>query len=106
MISARFYENSQHKLLGFHVSGHAGLADEGYDVACAAVSSAVMMACNTITEVFRIDAKVSADENDILLKLMADNGGEGDKILAGLMIQLDMISREYPGTVKISVNER
>lgn len=106
MINAQFYEDKGHKLLGFHVNGHAGLADRGYDVACAAVSSAVMMTCNTATEVFKINAKVQADENDIMLKILSDEEGSGDKLVAGLMIQLDLISREYPGTINISVNRR
>ena len=106
MIRADFYQSRENKLLGFHISGHAGLADEGYDVACAAVSSAVMMTCNTVTEVFKINAKVDVDENDILLKLVTDSEGNGDKLLLGLMMQLDLISQEYPSTIKISVNDR
>ncbi|WP_028509096.1 ribosomal-processing cysteine protease Prp [Ruminococcus sp. NK3A76] len=106
MIRADFYRSRENKLLGFHISGHAGLAEEGYDVACAAVSSAVMMTCNTVTDVFKIDAKVDVDENDILLKLGNDSEGNGDRLLLGLMLQLDMISQEYPSAVKISVNDR
>ena len=106
MIRADFYRSRENRLLGFHISGHAGLAEEGYDVACAAVSSAVMMTCNTVTDVFRIDAKVDVDENDILLKLGDDSAGNGDRLLLGLMLQLDMISQEYPSAVKISVNDR
>ena len=106
MIRADFYKNREQKLLGFHISGHAGMAEEGFDVACAAVSSAVMMTCNTITEVFRINAAVESDENDILLKLREDSKGDGDRLLCGLMIQLDMISNEYPNSIKISVYDR
>lgn len=106
MIRADFYRSRENRLLGFHISGHAGLAEEGYDVACAAVSSAVMMTCNTVTDVFKIDAKVDVDENDILLKLGDDSAGNGDRLLLGLMLQLDMISQEYPSAVKISVNDR
>ena len=106
MIRADFYKSYDERLLGFHVSGHAGLADECEDVACAAVSSAVMMTCNTVTDVFKLNAKVDVDENDILLKLVTDEKGEGDKLLLGLMLQLDLIGQEYPGTVKIYVNVR
>ena len=64
------------------------------------------MTCNTVTDVFKIDAKVDVDENDILLKLGDDSAGNGDRLLLGLMLQLDMISQEYPSAVKISVNDR
>ena len=106
MIRADFYRSRSNRLLGFHISGHAGLAEEGYDVACAAVSSAVMMTCNTVTDVFGINAKVNVDDNDILLKLVSDDDGNGDKLLLGLMLQLDLISQEYPSSIKISVNDR
>ena len=106
MIRADFYKSRDEKLLGFHVNGHAGLAEEGFDVACAAVSSAVMMTCNTVTDVFKIDAKVDVDENDILLKLVKDENGDGDRLLLGLMLQLDLIGQEFPGSIKISVNVR
>ena len=106
MINAQFYENREHKLLGFHISGHSDLAMMGEDVCCAAVSSAGMLTCNTITEVFKINAKVSDDGNDIMLKFISDDGGEGDKMLVGLMIQLGQIERQYPGNIKLSVETR
>jgi uncharacterized protein YsxB (DUF464 family) len=39
MITAEFYRTSDNKLIGFSVSGHAGMADFGQDIACASVSS-------------------------------------------------------------------
>lgn len=101
MITAKFYKDAQERLLGFHVSGHAGFADHGSDIACASVSSAVMMAANTITEVFKIDAKVKVSENEILLKLLADKDDNGDKLLLGLLMQLEMLTYEFPGCIKI-----
>ena len=101
MITARFYRSAQDLMLGFHISGHAGFADFGSDVACASVTSAVMMTANTITDVFKIDAKVKVQENEILLKLGEDKDGNGDKLLLGLLMQLDMLSDEFPGCIKI-----
>lgn len=101
MITAKFYKDTQDRLLGFHVSGHAGFADHGSDIACASVSSAVMMAANTITEVFKINAKVKVTENEILLKLPEDDDGSGDKLLLGLLMQLEMLTYEFRGCIKI-----
>lgn len=88
-------------MLGFHVSGHAGFSDFGSDIACASVSSAVMLTANTITEVFKINAKVEVNENEILLKLLEDKDGNGDKLLLGLLMQMDLLSDEFPGAIKI-----
>lgn len=88
-------------MLGFHITGHAGFSDFGSDVACASVSSAVMLTANTITDVFKINAKVEVNENEILLKLLEDKDGNGDKLLLGLLMQMDLLSDEFPGAIKI-----
>ena len=43
MIRAEFFADAQGTLLGFSVTGHAGLAESGEDILCAAVSSAAYM---------------------------------------------------------------
>ena len=106
MIKADFYRSSEGRLLGFEVSGHAGLADEGHDVCCASVSSAVMLAVNTITDAFKVDAKVKVEENDIMLKLGNDSKGEGDKVLLGLLTHLYLMQDEFPGYVMVRVHNR
>ena len=108
MIDAQFYraEDSQ-KLLGFVISGHAGYAEEGLDIVCASVSSAVMLTANAVTEVFSIDAKVKEEENgDIYLKLREDKDGTGDKLLLALVTHLYMLSKEFPQTIKVAVIDR
>ena len=106
MITADFYRSSEGRLLGFEIPGHAGLADEGHDVCCASVSSAVMLAANTVTDAFKIDAKVSVEDNDIMLKLGSDVQGEGDKVLLGLLTHLYLMQDEFPGYVMVKVHDR
>ena len=101
MVTARFYKNSDNRMLGFHISGHAGYAEAGSDIACASVSSAVMLTANTITEVYKIDAKVEVNEDEILLKLKEDKDDNGDKLILGLLLQMDILSDEFPGSIKI-----
>lgn len=103
MISADFFRNSRDMLTGFSVKGHAGLADFGSDICCASVSSAVMMTANTITEVYKIDAYVSVDENEISLKLRSDEKGDGDRLILGLLTHLELLCDEFPGHIKLRV---
>ena len=72
MICADFFRNKHDKLVGFRITGHAGYADHGEDICCASVSSAVMLTANTVTEAFKINAKVAVEENEIILKLEND----------------------------------
>lgn len=48
MISVRFNYDSSDRITGFDISGHAGLADSGYDIICSAVSA---LAINTVNSI-------------------------------------------------------
>lgn len=104
MIIADFSRNSDDRLTGIRVTGHAGYADFGEDVCCASVSSAVMLAANTITDAFKIKADVMVDENDLRLTLGDDPDGSGDKVLLGLMTHLYLVGEEFPGRIKVNVS--
>ena len=105
MIAADFFKDQEDMLTGFRVTGHAGMADFGYDVCCASVSSAVMMAANTITEAFRLEAEVAVDENEIRLD-MKNADDNADKVLMGLLIHLYNLNDEFPGHIKLKVSGR
>ena len=102
MIAADFFKNESDMLTGFRVSGHAGLADLRFDVCCASVSSAVMMAANTITEAFKLEADVEVGENEIRLDMKKPDEN-ADKILMGLLIHLYNLKDEFPGHIKLKV---
>ena len=103
MISAEFYQ-SKKQFRGFRVTGHAGYAESGRDIVCAAVTSACMLAANIITEGFHIAAEAGAEDNVMLC--IADKPDErAHAVLDMLMQQLDMIRGEYPDTITISFSE-
>jgi len=103
MIRAEFYQ-SENQFRGFRVSGHAGFADAGKDIVCAAVTSACMLAANIITDGFRISADAGAEDNVMFCK--ADAADERvAAVVSMLKEQLGFISTEYPGTIKISISE-
>lgn len=107
MIIAEFFRNANEKLLGFEITGHAGDAEFGEDIACASVSSATMLTVNTMTDVFKVNAKVSVLENDILLKVIEDDkNGSGEKVLLGFLTHLYLMSEEFPGKVMVKVTEK
>ena len=103
MIRAEFYE-SNGKLKGFSISGHAGYAESGYDIVCAAVSSAVELTCNLITESFGIEAEVTAKENKVSCKVSKPEEMT-EKLIGMLKIHLGYISEEFPKTIKITNSE-
>lgn len=103
MIRAEFFESGK-RLTGFSISGHAGYADSGNDIVCAAVSSAVQLTANIITEGFHIDADVSADSNTIICKLKCEDNSSS-AVLNMLKEHLIILSEDFPKTIKITTLE-
>lgn len=102
MIEASFFEENGNNT-GFSIKGHSGAYDSGEDIICASVSSAIQFSANLITESFKIKADVKVYENKIDFNLI-ENDINGIKILDGLVLHLEILSEDYPGTIKIIKN--
>ncbi len=93
MLKAVFYKQGN-DLTGFSVSGHAGYGTEGNDIVCAAISSNVMLVCNTVTEFFKAEADVEVKENEIILLLKEDNA-PAKQLLASFFQHMEIIAEEH-----------
>ena len=86
---------SKDSYAGFKVVGHAGYAEEGYDIICAAVSVLVVNAVNSI-ETFT-DDKFAAREDDGIVELILE-GSVSDKttlLLDSMILGLRDIQTQY-----------
>lgn len=88
------------KLYGFEISGHSDYADEGSDIVCSAISSASLMAANTITEVIGDRAEASMDDGYLSFRLI-DGSKASYQVLEGLKLHLTEISEQYPKNIRI-----
>lgn len=105
MVTAKFLKK-QGLYAGFIISGHAGSAEYGQDIVCAGVSSAVMLAVNTITEFFCSDAKVRNEENKIgLLLINPEDDVNARTVLYSLKTHLELLAEEY-GCINVKVLQR
>ncbi len=101
MILARFNKNSD-GYRSFSVTGHAGTDQYGFDVACAAVSSAVQMTANGITEVAGIPAAVEVSGEIIAVSLPEGKPDECANVLIGaLHLHLTLLSEEYKDAIRV-----
>ncbi len=99
MTQVRFHVNDN-QLTGFEISGHSGFALEGSDIVCAAISSAAIMAANTVTDI--IGDKADITEKDGYLRFSLIEGSNASvKVLEGLRLHLTQISEQYPDNIKI-----
>ncbi len=103
MIKISFYSSSDY-ITGFSVKGHSGYSDEGSDIVCAAVSSAVFMTVNMLTDIYMADANVSVSDDPqnplISLKLNCDFENY-QKIMQGLLEHLKSLADDYPEYIKL-----
>ena len=107
MITAVFFKKGS-DFSGFRVSGHAGYDEEGYDIVCASVSSAVELAADLITDHFKIEAEAKAADNVVTLKvaeISEEDRETASKIIGGLKTHLDFLGKSFKGTIKTNISE-
>lgn len=108
MIIAEF-EKSAGNFVGFNISGHANYADYGKDIVCAAVSSALQMIANGLTEILKLKCKIKEDENNIALKIMENNKTDalksGYAFIGSFYLHLKLLATNYKRTIKVIILE-
>ncbi len=92
-------------LCGFDVQGHSGSAVSGQDIVCAAVSSAVYMAANTLTEVSGCAADIYEADGHLSCMISNADTQKAQEVLGGLHIHLQGLSAQYPKFIKIQLTE-
>ncbi|MBO5322100.1 MAG: ribosomal-processing cysteine protease Prp [Clostridia bacterium] len=101
MTSVKFLADAK-GIYGFCVSGHSSVDcdDELGKIVCSAVSSAVYLTANTVTEI--IGDKADALVEDGLMDFKVINpSSETYKIMDGLKLHLTELSKEYSNNIKI-----
>ncbi len=110
MITASFRLEGD-RIVGFTVKGHGGLAEEGSDVLCAAVTSAVRLTECTVNDVLGLEASVKVKEKDASITLRLPGGlGQTNEstcqaLLTGLMVYFTQLHEEYPEHILVVEEE-
>lgn len=99
MIRAVILKDSEGRYRGFRVDGHAGYADRGEDIICAAVSALTQNAVNSI-EAFTEDAfeaDVSEEDGSLHVRFEDTVSGDTRLLLDSLVLGLTSIQDSYGG---------
>ena len=97
----------QARIVGFDVQGHSGWGDEGADIVCAAVTSAVRLTECAINDVLGLEAAVKVRDKDasITLKLPSTLGQTNEStcqaLLTALMVHFVQLAEEYPDYISV-----
>lgn len=97
MIKISIYKNAEGKINGFRCSGHAGFAESGHDVICAAVSALVINTVNSIEHFTSdtFDYKENEKKGHIDFKIVSSLSNESSLLLNSLVLGLQGIQDDY-----------
>ena len=104
MIEVTFTSQGS-RVTGFTVQGHSGLAPQGEDILCAAVTSAVRLAECAVNDVLGLEAAVKVREKDAYLSLKLPGGlGPANEstcqtLLTAMMVYFASLHEEYPENI-------
>ena len=97
--------NQGGRINGFSVSGHSGYAEEGSDIVCAAVTTAVKFAECTINDALgdHANTRVREDEPRITLTLPAvcDDEDAVQAVLTGFVLTMCSLRDDYPDYIEV-----
>ena len=100
MTTAKFLF-SDDTIVSFELSGHSDYAEEGSDIVCSAVSSAVYMAANTIIEIMKISPEAVVRDGYLKLEMNLDDARKSKVITDGLYLHLSELQGQYPNNLKL-----
>ena len=104
MTRVEFFDH-EGRITGFCCSGHSGYAEEGSDIVCAAVSTAVKLAECTINDVRGEHAKTRVNEEEARITLTLPATCESEEavqaVLSGMMLTLCSLRDDYPDYIEV-----
>ena len=101
------FRTEEGRITGFDSAGHSGYAEEGEDIVCAAITSAIRLVESTVNDVLGLAASVKFSEKTAKLSFRLPGGlSEADEnicqtLLTGLMVYFTELHDEYPDNIEI-----
>ncbi len=106
MTSVKFFY-CNNMMVGFKLSGHSTVNenDEIGKLVCTAISSAVYLTANTLTDV--LSCKCEIEESDGFFKLyLLNNEDKAQATLKGFKLHIEGLKKEYKSHLNISTEEK
>ena len=101
MIKFSFYRNGDGKITRLQIKGHAGYAEEGHDIVCAAASTALWMAMKGIEEQGLASLSYIEDNGFVDCHIAGERTSEADAILKSLEITAFELAKQYKKNIFI-----
>ncbi len=105
MIKFSFYRSKDGKITRLKIMGHAGYAEEGYDIVCSAVSTALWMAMKGIEEQELAGITYEEEDGFVDCFLTAEREPGADAILKSLETTVFELAKQFKKNIFIVENE-
>ena len=107
MLKAVLYRDSDEKLRGFQISGHAGYAEAGSDIVCSAVSVLALNTVNSIEKFTEDRPEILAvnEEEGFIHYRLRSVSKEAELLLDSLVLGLTGITESYGDFIQIEFKE-
>ena len=95
------------RLTGFGSQGHSGYAEEGADIVCAGITSAIRLVEATVNDVMGLCASVKVDQQTAAISFRLPGGlaptaeSTCQNLMTGLMVYLAQLHDEYPEHIEV-----
>ena len=86
MTRVTIYKNTADECVGFKVCDHAGYAEEGSDIVCAAISILVINTMNSIEQFTDVDFSQEVNEEEASIKFLLDETTHDTSLLLDAMV--------------------
>lgn len=108
MIKIKVMVDDKQLIQQIITTGHAGYADSGYDIVCAAVSSQLISVENSLHQLIQVPVQTEVNEVDggylkitLPTELTKKQTEQTQLLLSHLVFALEVIAESYPEFVKI-----
>ncbi len=107
MIKVNFLSEGSGRLEAVDVLGHSGYAEEGSDIVCAAVSSAVMLTHALLYDVKKIPVETVVEDEGAHIRIVLPEKeiANGEEALLALKMHLRELEEDYPEFIKVELTE-
>ncbi len=105
MTTARFTTTGG-RITAVEVSGHAGYADAGEDIVCAAISSTLDLTSCLLEDILGLKLQAEVDETGRILLALPDISDEQDaaqaqNAMSALMVYYSNLGVRYPDFIEV-----
>ena len=106
-MTSVIFHTVEDRIIGFDAQGHSGYGEQGEDIVCAAVTSAVRLVEATVNDVMGLCAAVKVREQDTAISFRLPGGlaptaeSTCQNLLTGLMVYLAQLHDEYPENIEV-----